>query len=178
MPTLASPWREFLGELDAALPEPVSLHCLGGFVISSFYGLPRPTADIDYYTAIPSSLNLEALAGRGSSLAKKHKVYLQRVGVATMPEDYDSRLTEMFPRQFNGLRLFAPDAYDLMLSKLERNSGKDRDDAAYLFRKLGLDEKTLEERYRKELRPNLGLPKREDVTLKLWIEMFGAQGNA
>lgn len=172
MPDLPSPWREFLEELDAALTEPVSVHCLGGFVVSFFYGLPRPTGDIDYYTAIPANLNLHGVAGPNSPLAKKHRVYLQRVGVATMPEDYDSRLTEMFPNQFKNLRLFAPDPYDLILSKLERNSGKDRDDARYIFQKLKLDLKILEERYQNELRPNLGVPAREDLTLKLWIDMF------
>jgi hypothetical protein len=176
MPELPNPWREFLADVDAALPEPVSLHCLGGFVVSFFYGLPRPTADIDYYTAIPPFLPLEELAGRGSPRAKKYGVHLQRVGVVTMPEDYDSRLTEMFPKQFQNLRLFAPEAYDLILSKLERNSGKDREDAAYLFRRLSLDPSVLEERYRSELRPNLFVPNREDLTLKLWIALFGGSG--
>jgi SIR2-like domain len=40
------------------LPEPLDLYCIGGFVIYSFYGLPRPTGDIDYYSAVPANLNL------------------------------------------------------------------------------------------------------------------------
>jgi hypothetical protein len=47
-PEPPSPWREFLAALDAALPEPVALHCLGGLVVAVRYGLPRPTADLDY----------------------------------------------------------------------------------------------------------------------------------
>jgi len=35
----------------------------------------------------------------------------------------------MFPGMFKQLRLFAPDPYDYILSKLERNTSKDRDDA-------------------------------------------------
>jgi hypothetical protein len=172
MPDLPSPWREFLSELDAILPELVSLHCVDGFVVSLFYGLPRPTGDIDYYCAIPASVNLEGLAGRESALAKKHKVHLQRITVTYLPEEYESRLTEMFPNQFKKLRLFAPDPYDLMLSKLERNSGKDRDDAIYLFKTLKLDLDVLQDRYQKELRPNLGVPAREDLTMRLWIDML------
>jgi hypothetical protein len=172
MPTLSSPWREFLAELDAALPESVDLHCIGGFVVNAYCGLPRPTGDIDYYTAIPADVNLDAIAGRGSTLAKKHGVYLQRVAVNNMPDDYDSRLTEMFPQQFEKLRLFAPDPYDLILSKLERNSPKDRHDSAYLFRELRLSTKALHERYQNELLPYLARPEREDLTLKLWIEIF------
>src|SRR5258708_3357922 len=91
-----SPWGDFLDELDNALSEPIELHCIGGFVISLLYGLPRPTGDVDYLTAIPRYRieELEALAGRESALASKHKVYLQHVPVAGIPEIYESRLSE------------------------------------------------------------------------------------
>lgn len=95
MPELPKPWRDFLAELDAALPEAVSLHCVGGFVASFFYGVPRTTGDIDYYTAIPAYLDLHGLAGLGSSLARKYRVYLQRI--ANMPEDYETRLRNPNP---------------------------------------------------------------------------------
>ena len=74
---LPSPWREFLGELDEALSEPVELHCIGAFVISLLYGLPRPTGDVDYISVVPRNRieELERLAGRESKLARKYKVY-------------------------------------------------------------------------------------------------------
>jgi len=56
---LASPWNEFLIELDGTLNEPLELHCIGGFVLVHFYGLPRTTGDIDYYSAVPANLNLD-----------------------------------------------------------------------------------------------------------------------
>jgi len=65
---LASPWKEFLTELDGMLNEPLELHCIGGFVFTYFYGLPRTTGEIDYYTAIPVNLNLDKVAGQGSHL--------------------------------------------------------------------------------------------------------------
>ena len=40
----------------------------------------------------------------------------------------------MIPGQFKYLKMLVPDPYDCILSKLERNSAKDRDDADYLFR--------------------------------------------
>ncbi len=178
MPELPSPWRDFLTDLDNLVAEPVELHCLGGFVVRFFYGLAsRITGDIDYYTAVPNISNLQNLAGPISPLAHKHKVYLQRVTVTELPEDYESRLTEMFPKHFGNLRLYAPDPYDLMLSKLERNSGKDREDAVYLFQELKLDSKLLARRYQQELRLNLSNPAREDLTLKLWLEMFQADAD-
>ena len=51
---LPSPWKEFLALMDGILHEPLELHCIGGFVFTYFYGLPRTTGDIDYYTAIPA----------------------------------------------------------------------------------------------------------------------------
>ena len=175
---LPSPWKQFLAELDEKLTERVALHCIGGFVVCFFYGLERNTADIDYHMAIPASLDLEAIAGEGSPLAKKYKIWIHRVTVTNMPEDYETRLTEMFPGQFKNLHLFAPDPYDFILSKLERNSTKDRDDADYLFKTRHLDSQRLRERYEKELRPYLVNENRHDLTLKLWIEIFEASGYA
>jgi hypothetical protein len=170
---LPSPWREFLAELDGMLHESLELHCIGGFVFTYFYGLPRTTADIDYYTAIPANLNLDEVAGRGSPLRTKHGVWLHRVAVANLPEDYASRLTDMAPGEFKSLKLLVPDPYDCILSKLERNAAKDRDDADYLFRSRKLDAQILRDRYKNELRHNvIGNVKWHDKTLELWIDIF------
>ena len=81
------PWKSFFSEIDASLEEEVVLHCLGGFVMTILYGLDRPTADVD---VLPVGSNaatdsLIGLAGQGSTLHKKHRVYLQVVGVAQVP---------------------------------------------------------------------------------------------
>jgi hypothetical protein len=98
-----SPWREFLAELDGMLAEPLELHCIGGFVLTFYYGLPRTTGDIDYFTAIPANLNLDEIAGQDSPLHRKHKVWLHRTGVANLPEDYAVRLEDMAPGQLKHL---------------------------------------------------------------------------
>lgn len=58
----------------------------------------------------------------------------------------------------------------LSLSKIERNTQRDRDDVKHLARTVPLDLGILQERYQTELRPDLGNPAREDLTLKLWLE--------
>lgn len=75
-PALPSPWREFLEELDKLLPSAVELHCLGGFVLTALYGLPRPTGDIDYISAVPLKEveTVAEIAGPDSRLARKYKV--------------------------------------------------------------------------------------------------------
>jgi hypothetical protein len=81
----------------------------------------------------------------------------------------------MAPEQFKHLKLLVPDPYDCILSKLERGSPKDRDDADYLFRSQKLDVQVLRERYKTELRHNLmGNIGRHDQTLELWTELFEA----
>lgn len=172
--SIPEPWQSFLSDIDASLHEDVELHCLGGFVITVMYDLARPTADVDVIAITPRSQieSLMSLAGQGSDLHRKHKVYLQLVGVAPVPESYEERLTEISPGTFNHLRLLALDPYDLALSKLERNTQRDRDDVKHLERTVAFDLDKLQERYQKELRPDLGNPEREDLTLKLWIEVI------
>jgi hypothetical protein len=113
-------WGAFLGDLDRELVRPVELHCLGGFVVTMLYGLARPTADIDVLLVRPQ-MDLNPLAGIGSTLHKKHRVYVQLVTVLeAYPEDYEERLTEMFPGAFTNLRFLALDPYDLALTKPRR----------------------------------------------------------
>lgn len=173
-PRVTPPWRQFLAEVDQLLAAPVELHCLGGFAITECYGLPRPTSDVDYIAVRPLDAQryLEEIAGRGSALAKKYRVYLQYVGVVDLPEDYEQRLLEVYPRAFRCLRIFALEAYDLVLSKLERNSPKDREDVEFLVQRIPLDPKVLSYRYEKELRPYLANAERHDLTLKLWLDAY------
>jgi hypothetical protein len=170
--SIPEPWQSFFSGIDTTLNEDVELHCLGGFVITVLYDLARPTADVDVIAITPRSEieSLLSLAGQGSDLHRKHKIYLQLVGVATVPDSYEERLMEMAPGSFKHLRLFALDPYDLALSKLERNTQRDRDDVRHLARTVPFDIAILQERYQKELRPTLGNLEREDLTLRLWIE--------
>jgi hypothetical protein len=145
---------------------------VGGFVLSAVYDLPRPTGDLDYIAAIPSSAipELESIAGQNSALSKNHGLYFQYVTVADVPEDYTVRLTELFPGEFARLRLFALDVHDLVLAKLARNSPVDLEDAKFLASTGRLNEAILKQRYETELRPYLANEKRHDLTLKLWLE--------
>jgi hypothetical protein len=94
---IPKPWDAFLADLDDAIGEAVEVHCLGGFVIAFFYGLTRPTADIDVLSVRPPAAlpELVARAGLHSALHKKHRVYIQAVTVSNYPESYDERLSDM-----------------------------------------------------------------------------------
>lgn len=173
---LPEPWHSFLSEVDELLQSPLVLHCFGGFVVTLLYGASRLTADVDVFmNALGNVGKLPALAGKSSALHRKHGVYLDFVAIASVPEDYDQRLTEMFPGTFKHLRLLAFDPYDVALAKLERNIQRDRDDVKHLARTIPFDFDVLKERYEKELRPLLGNPTREDLTLRLWLEAIAEE---
>ena len=172
--SLEEPWRSFLHDLDRELIGESELHCVGGFVIAVLYGLERPTADMDVLEARgPTTLAAFArLAGRHSPLAQRHRVYVDVVTVADIPENYDERLLDILPGEFRHLRLKALEPHDLVLAKLPRNADHDREDVKYLTRSPGLNVDTLVDRYRSELRFKLSNPTREDNTLELWVEMI------
>jgi hypothetical protein len=174
---IPEPWRSFLSELDREATEETRLDCMGGFVVTQLYGLSRATSDLDVLLIAPREQRapLLELGVQGGDLHRKYKIYLDYVTVAKVPEDYEGRLTEMFPGAHMHLRICALDPYDLALSKLERNIQRDRDDVKHLAQSIPLDLKTLKERYEKELRWQLGNPEREDLTLRLWTEMIEEQ---
>lgn len=172
--TPPEPWLGFLSKLDEHAAGAVDFHCLGGFVVTAAYNFARSTSDVDVLAFVPQTeaSRLIELGQKGSELHGLHKVYLDPVTIVTPPEDYALRLTEMFAGAFKNIRLLALEPYDLALTKIERNSPKDREDVKYLARTVPFDLSILRKRYEKELKPYLFVPGREDLTLKLWIEMI------
>lgn len=140
-----------------------------------YYDLPRPTNDLDYIEVAPAeaTATLQEIAGIASPLAGRHGLHFQHVGVASLPESYAERLTEILPRTFERLRLLALDPYDLALSKLSRNSPIDRDDVARMAKAVPLDANVLRLRYQDELRPIIvGDVAQHDRTLEMWIDAY------
>lgn len=171
---ITEPWLSFLREVDEALGRPVSMHCLGGFVLAALWELPRPTGDVDFIEVVPSDAVSELLgiAGEGTELASRYKLHLHRVTVAEFPEKYASRLVDITPGKFDHLRLLALEVHDLALAKLGRNSPRDRFDVKFLEGQGALDRQLLQERFESELRPYVLNQSRERLTLELWLEEF------
>src|SRR5271169_3220019 len=171
------PWANFLKDVDARLTHPIELHCLGGFAVSLCYGMPRPTGDIDYILVRPQEQQpfLEQVAGQESGLSKKYGIHFQYVTVCNLPENYEERLREIFSLFCANIKLQILDPYDLALSKLERNSPKDREDVEHLARHVPLDPEKLRKIYQDEMRPYLVNEARHDLTLNLWLEFFFGQ---
>jgi hypothetical protein len=172
--TIQDPWLSFLRDVDHALGQRVQIHCLGGFVLSVLWELPRPTGDVDFIEIEPSDAGKDLLriAGAASPLAGQYGLHLHRVSVAECPEGYAARLIDMTPKGFRRLSLLALEVHDLVLAKLARNSPRDRADVEFLARKGALDRTLLENRFESELRPYLLNEARETTTLHLWLGEF------
>ena len=79
----------------------------------------------------------------------------------------------LFPDVWRYLRLFVLKPHDLALTKLERNTERDRDDVQRLARAGHLDKEILRRRYYDELRPHLlSREAWHDETLRLWVESY------
>lgn len=172
--TLANPWSEFLREIDRSLSQEVSLCCAGGFALVALYGIPRYTGDLDYINVTPrqAATELEEIAGRNSALARRYGLSLQAIGgIVDLPENYDSRVQEL-NLGLKRLDLQILEAYDLLLSKLCRNSPKDQEDAKYVIQKLKLEFAVFYARWQQEMAPWIANRNRHELTIQLWKEYF------
>jgi hypothetical protein len=127
-------------------------------VIAEYYGLARPTSDVDVIQVRGASnvADVQRIGGKGSLLAKQHRVYIDIVTVADVPERYEERLIDVYTGEFQNLTIRVFEKYDLALAKLGRNQDYDRDDVRRLAQGPGLDAEILKQRYHEELRWQLG----------------------
>lgn len=169
----AEPWLSFLTDLDDALDFPADFHCIGGFAVSQHYGLGRETADLDVLTVIPAEAaeRIATLGGKGSPLQRKHRVYIDHVGVANYPDNYETRLVRAFPL-WSHVRLWALEPHDLALTKLERSNDRDIRDVMYLAQAGLISRATLIARFEQELEPYITgrTPTWNRTTLKMWVD--------
>jgi hypothetical protein len=167
------PWFSFLAELDSQMDGPADLHCIGGFVVSQVYGFARETADLDALSVVPprAAEQVVRLAGKESALRRKHRVYVDHVGVANFPADYESRLVRVFP-VWERVRLWSLEPHDLALTKLGRSNERDIRDVIFLAQAELIHRDTLVARFEEELEPYIigRTPTWHRNALKMWID--------
>jgi len=169
---IRAPWSSFLRAVDKQLSERSEIHCIGGFALSLFIENTRPTGDIDFVDVIPSAgiASLLEHAGENSILARRYRLQIERVGVVDTPDEYETRLIRSAQPAFRNLTIAVLDPYDLILTKLQRNSPRDREDIGALIAALPIDGKALADRYRTTLEPYLAVaPERTTLTLELLL---------
>ena len=169
------PWFAFLSDLNAEFQSEARSASHGRICCEPVAdGFARETADLDILNVIPlqaTSANSRPWRAKHLALHRKHRVYLERIGIANFPDSYETRLFRVFPL-WNRLKLWALEAHDLALTKLERSNDRDLQDVMYLSRAGFLQRQTLIERYRSEMRPYLTgpTPTWHDTTLQMWVD--------
>jgi hypothetical protein len=141
--------------------------------VSQHYGFARETADLDVLTVTPreAAEQVARLAGKGSDLQRKYRVYIDRVAIANHPADYEDRLALAFP-VWPKVRLWALEPHDLALTKLERSNDRDIRDVMFLAQAGLIERDTLMARFETELEPYIAgrTPTWHRTTLKMWID--------
>lgn len=169
----AEPWASFLDELDRNLDSPADFHCIGGFAVSQMYGFARETSDLDVLHVFPEQLEatVAEIAGRGSALHSKYRIYVDQVRVANYPADYELRLIRAFPA-WSRIRLWVLEPHDLALTKLERSIERDIRDVIFLAQAGLIQRDTLIQRFQQEFEPYIvgPTPTWHRTTLQMWID--------
>lgn len=98
-------------------------------------------------------------------------MYLDFVGIAQVPHEYEDRLAPIYKGVFENIHLFVMDPYDIALCKLKRDNDRDFQDVLFLAQATPFDLAVFEQRYRKERRPYLfGSISEADFTFGRWLE--------
>jgi hypothetical protein len=87
----------------------------------------RPTSDVDIIQVRGAAnvADVQRIGGKGGALAKKHRVCIDIVTVADVPEE---RLIDVYTGELRHLRVRVFERHDLALAKLGRNQDNDRED--------------------------------------------------
>ncbi len=146
----------FLDGIDAELAsraapgEKLDLHLLGRSALILGYGVRLMTKDVDVVDVAGSHLLMVAvqLFGKGCSGHQRYGVYLKTVasGLPPLPTGYQKRYSAI-PGPWRVIRLWLPEAHDLIVTKLRRFHAGDREDVRILCDTGAVDANTLQERF-------------------------------
>jgi len=163
----------FLGCLDTHLSQPTELIMIGGAAASLAYGIDRTTTDIDITETTSGFEEALRLARQETGL----NVPFQQVGIWDGPYCFEDRL-EVVDLKLRKLRVLVPEKHDLALMKVVRGQENDRDAIRQIAGKMGLDEKTLVDRFTREMTHVIGNPAHLRDNFLVVIEMLYGEAAA
>ena len=166
------PWDSFLRELDEKAAEETRLDCMGGFVVTQLYGFSRETSDLDVLVIAPKSSSSLCSHAKAESFTKSIGFIWTTWASQKCRRTMKAVLRKCFLRRTSVCACVPSILTIWHYPSWSGTSKRDRDDVKHLARSVPLDLNVLKVRYEKELRWQLGNPEREDLTLKLWIEMI------
>jgi hypothetical protein len=163
----------FLESVDEHLPDPRRIILIGGAAASLAYGISRVTADVDTITDLAEFEGALRLARLRTGL----DVPFQFVGVYEAPYDYEDRLTTV-DLGLERMQVVVPEKHDLALMKTVRGQENDLEAIEQMAQTVGLDMRTLVDRFRKEMTHGIGPPGQLRANLLSVIERLYGESAA
>jgi hypothetical protein len=163
--------EDLLRRLDDALIEPADLIVIGGAAAVLAYGATRPTTDIDTWGNVPASVSQahqRIATGVGPGIA------LGRAAVADLPYDAEDRFVPV-ALGLQHLRVWVPERYDLVLSKVVRGYQHDYETIQQIHAINPLDMKTLLERFEQEMGAAIADPAKLRLNVAILVERLYGQ---
>jgi hypothetical protein len=156
-----SPARGFLEALDQAWPDvgtgKIRLQVIGSTALMLQFDYVRGTKDSDLLRAgslpTPLETRLETLAGAGSTLARRHRMYLDLVAPSLLfrPQRLEFHLLVALNETLRAFEVEALDPVDVVVTKLKRFHANDLADIRAVWEQGLLDHGRLLERFRAAL---------------------------
>ncbi len=135
-------------ETDKNLSKPVELVLIGGTALVVKYQSPRATLDVDTYTKVTKELQE---AWKKAEKAVGVRVPLSHSTVAEGPFEMEERFTLYRDLNLKNLRILVPEPADIVLMKVPRFVGKDRNDIKHLIKEYKIPHKVLLKRFIDEM---------------------------
>jgi Nucleotidyltransferase of unknown function (DUF6036) len=163
----------FIRALDHHLSGPRRVVLIGGAAACLAYGITRATTDVDTVDDVTDLHEALRLARLDTGL----DVPFQSVGIYDGPYDYEDRLTPI-DLGLEKLEVIVPEKHDLVLMKVVRGQENDRDAIQQMADRVGLDERTLVDRFKSEMKHVIGRPERLRLNFLSVIEMLYGEREA
>ncbi|MFZ4403341.1 MAG: DUF6036 family nucleotidyltransferase [Pseudobdellovibrionaceae bacterium] len=144
---------QLFAETDKHLNQDVSIVLIGGTALVIKYLSPRSTLDVDTYNRIP-----KILLGAWKKAEENIKIHipLAQSTVAEGPYLMEDRFTIYKDLDLKYLKIFIPEAADIIMMKLIRLLSKDRDDISHLIKSEKISDALLLKRFTEEMTHIIG----------------------
>lgn len=139
---------QLITEADKNLSRKADLVLIGGTALVVKYLSPRATMDVDTYSKVTKELQE---AWKKAEKAIGVKIPLSQSTIAEGPYEMEDRFTLYQDLNLKNLKVFVPEPADIVLMKVPRFVGKDRDDIKHLIKEYKIPHKVLLNRFIDEM---------------------------
>jgi hypothetical protein len=141
----------FIRAVDWHLTDNVEILIIGGAAAALGYNAGVHTADVDVFELRRGSARVLAKAAEAARQETGLAVSVGAAAVASLPDEFESRIRSVRGLQLKKLSILIPDKYDIALSKTVRGYPHDLDAIQGIHAHHRLSAKTLVGRFETEL---------------------------